>query len=63
MNEEVNSFICKDLRAPYICFLKDLQVQGHVPQGAPELRGRWDTLPQPVRERWLRVKDMIFIGN
>lgn len=38
-NEEVNSFICKDLQVLYVCFLKDLQVQSHVPQGAPELRG------------------------
>lgn len=41
LNEEVNSFIAKDLEVPYVCFLKDLQVQSHVSGGALELRGCW----------------------
>lgn len=39
LNEEVNSFISKDLKALCVCFLKDLQVQSHVSGGALELRG------------------------
>ncbi|XP_016157558.1 PREDICTED: serine/threonine-protein phosphatase PP1-gamma catalytic subunit [Ficedula albicollis] len=39
LNEEVNSFICKDLKVLYGCFLKDLQVQSHVSGGALGLRG------------------------
>lgn len=38
LNDEVNSFICKDLKVLYVCFFKDLQVQSHVSESALELR-------------------------
>lgn len=38
LNEELHSFICKDLKVLYVCFLKDLQVQSHVSESAQELR-------------------------